>query len=108
VDVARDAYVADEPDHAGPLELESLRVKDAVALLDHLGALLEDEYGGAAHRADVDRLVARVQNKDPSTGPVGLMRPPAVEATRHRDDLPVPVRLAYVRIRHHFHDRREF
>ena len=32
VDVARDAHVADQPDHAGPVELEPLGVQRALAL----------------------------------------------------------------------------
>src|SRR4051794_35408256 len=64
--VARDAHVPDEPDHAGPLEGEALRMEGALAALEDLRALLQHEHRGAPDVADVDRFVARVEDEDPA------------------------------------------
>ena len=64
VDVAGDADVAHQPDDAGALEREALGVEGALAALEDLRALLEHEHGGAPDVADVDRLVARVEDED--------------------------------------------
>ncbi len=66
VHVARDAHVANQPDHAGPVEREPLRVQRPLAALEDLRTLLQHQHGGAPDVADVDRLVARVQHQDPA------------------------------------------
>ena len=94
VDVARDAHVADQPDHARPVELEPLGVQRALAVLEQLGARLEHQDGRAPHRADVDRLVAGVEDQDPRRASAGALPlpddrrapppPPRAAATRRR------------------------
>ena len=68
VDVARDAHEADQPDHLGPVEAHRLGAQDVVAALEHLGLLLQDQHQGAADGADVERLVARVEDQHPPPG----------------------------------------
>ena len=60
------ADVADQADHAGALEDEPLGVERPLAALEDLGALLEHENRGAPNVADVDRLVARVEDQHPA------------------------------------------
>jgi hypothetical protein len=75
VRVARDAHVGEQTDHHGPVEGQALRVERPVAPLEDLGAVLEDQDGGAADRADVDRLVRRVQHEHPANRRGALLRP---------------------------------
>ena len=63
-DVAGHAYVAHQPNDAGAGEDEALRVQGAESLFDHLRPRLQYEDGRPPHRADVDRLVARVEDED--------------------------------------------
>ena len=74
VHVARDADVANQPDHARAIELEPLGVQRPLPPLDHLGSRLEHEHGGAPDRADVDRFVARVEDQDPPAHPASAGR----------------------------------
>ena len=68
MDVARDPDEADQPDHLRPVESHRLRAQNAVTALEHLGLLLEQEDQGAPHGADVEGLVARVEDQHPSAG----------------------------------------
>src|SRR5204863_8411366 len=64
--VAGDADVSEQADHAWAVEGEPLGMERSLAALDHLGAPLEHEHGGAANVANVDRLIARVQHEHPA------------------------------------------
>ena len=68
VDVARNADEADQADHLGAVEPHRLRAQHAVALLEHLGLLLQDQDQRAADGADVERLVAGVEDEHPPAG----------------------------------------
>ena len=64
VGVARDAHVGEQPDDDRAAAGSRLSACSAqLAVLEHLGALLEYQDGGAAHGADVDRLERGVQDK---------------------------------------------
>ena len=65
VRVARDVDVADEPDHDRARQRRVLGAQLEARALDELGLLLEQQHGGAANRADVDRLVGRVEDEHP-------------------------------------------
>jgi hypothetical protein len=75
--VSRDADVSDQADDAGTVEREALGMERPLAALENLGALLEHENRGATNVADVDRLVARVEDENPTTD--GYVRAAAVE-----------------------------
>src|SRR2546421_7481564 len=49
-------------------------------MLDHLGLGLEEQHGGTADGADVDRLERRIEDKHPALGPAlgGLAPAPPV------------------------------
>ena len=68
VGLARDPHVADEADHVGPLDRHVLGVKRALLLLEQLGLFLQQQHGGAPQRADVDRLIGRIEDQDPCHG----------------------------------------
>ena len=80
VDVARDAYVADQADHAWPVKDEALRVERTLAALQDLCPLLQHQDGGPTNVADVDRLVAGVEDEhgDCRMEPSAVDRPRAV------------------------------
>ena len=64
--VARDSHVADEANHHRARHGAGRRVQLPFRALDHLRLLLEQEHDGPAHRADVDRLIRRVQYEHPA------------------------------------------
>src|SRR5512144_1775904 len=68
VDVSRDPHEADQADHLRPVDAHRLGAENVVATLEHLGLLLQDEDQRPAHRADVEWLVARVQDQHPPPG----------------------------------------
>ena len=68
VDVAGDAHEADQADHLGPVDAHGLGAEHVVAALEHLRLLLEEQDQRPAHGADVERLVARVQDQNPPAG----------------------------------------
>ena len=68
VDVARDADEADQADHLRAVEPHGLGAQDVVSVLEHLRLLLEEEDERPSHRADVEGLVARVEDQHPSAG----------------------------------------
>ena len=62
----------DQADHLRAVEPHRLRAEDIVAMLENLGLLLQDQDQGASHRADVERLVARVEDQhSPARQPAG-------------------------------------
>ena len=66
VDVARDAHVADQPDHARAGRASSRSECSAPSPFSSTSARrLQHQHRRAADRADVDRLVARVEDEDP-------------------------------------------
>ena len=103
VDVPGHPDEADQADDLGAVEAHRLGAQDAVAVLEHLGLLLEQEHQGPPHGADVERLVARVEDQDPPArqppgggyrylgvdvrvvrcGLVAIRRPPAVHRHAH-------------------------
>src|SRR3954454_12354783 len=108
VHVARDAHVADEPDHAGSLKREAFRVKRSLAALEDLRALLQHQHGGPSDVADVDRLIACVQDQDPAAD--AEVRSVAVQVTVAVRGCGTPVELRsalapkpYVRVRRRVH-----
>ena len=64
VRLAGDPHVADQADHVGALHRHVLGVDRALAALQQLGLLLEEQHSGASQRADVDRLIRRVEYED--------------------------------------------
>ena len=87
VAVARDAHVGHEPDHDRLRQRAGGPVQVGRADLDDLGLLLQQQHRRAAHRADVDRLVRRVEDQHTTTRPtasaVGIRSVPPVIVTRH-------------------------
>src|SRR5215211_5590757 len=71
--VAWDPDVAHEADHAGPIEGEALGVKRPLTALDDLRAGLQHEDGRPPHVADIDRLVARIQDEHPAPDPAARL-----------------------------------
>ena len=69
VRVARDPHVGHEPDHHRLRHRPARPVQVVRPDLDDLGLLLEQEHGGAPDRADVDRLVRRVEHQHTTTRP---------------------------------------
>jgi hypothetical protein len=53
-------------------------------VLEDLGAVLEDEDGGAADGADVDRLEGGIEYEDPARRPTALLRPAGARQRAHR------------------------
>ena len=68
VDVARDPHEADQADHLGTVEPHGLRAEHVVAVREDLRLLLEEQDERAPDRADVQWLVARVQDQHPPAG----------------------------------------
>src|SRR5450432_4269157 len=64
--VAGDPHVADQADHHQARHRGGRRVKLPFAPLDHLRLVLEQEDHRAPDRADVDRLIRRVQDEHPA------------------------------------------
>ena len=87
VRVARDPHVGDEADddRLGHRPVDPVQV--VLADLHHLGLGLQEQHRGAAHRADVDRLVRRVEDEHaatrPTAGAVGIRSVPPVVVERH-------------------------
>src|SRR5215213_3530712 len=66
VRVAGDAHVADEPDHDRPRNGAAARMQHELAVLEHLGLLLQEQHDRPSDGADVDRLERRVQYEHPA------------------------------------------
>src|ERR1051326_5524830 len=64
LDRPRHTDVGHEPDHVRPDEAARRRSQRLVEMLDHLRLALVDEHVRPPNRADVQRLVAGVQNED--------------------------------------------
>ena len=73
--VARDAHVVQKPNHDWTGKAEALGVKRPLAVLEDLGAVLEEQHRRAADGADVDRLEGCIENKDPAGRTTALLRP---------------------------------
>ncbi len=64
LDDPRNADVVEEPDHVWPRELRRGRAKWSPELFDDLRLPLEHEHVRTSQRADVERLVTRVQDEN--------------------------------------------
>src|ERR671914_425916 len=64
LDCARHSNIGEEADHMRPGIRVARRAQGLSKLLDHLGLALEDEYVRTSDRADVQWLIARVQDKN--------------------------------------------
>src|SRR5918992_567466 len=64
LDGARHSNIGEEADHMRPGIRVARRAQGLSKLLDHLGLALEDEYVRTSDRADVQWLIARVQDKN--------------------------------------------
>lgn len=67
VRVARDAHGGDQADDDGPRDRPGRPVHLRAGVLEDLRLLLEQQHRGTTHRADVDRLVRRVEDQHTTT-----------------------------------------
>src|SRR4029077_19377018 len=67
VGVARGPHTADQPDHDRWRDGGALRVQLPAPSLQQLGLVLQQQHHRPTHRADVDRLISRVQDEHPAT-----------------------------------------
>ena len=63
-------------------------MKRPLAVLEHLGAVLQDQHGGAADRADVDRLEGSIEDQHPAGRATALLRPTGARQRAHRAVVP--------------------
>jgi hypothetical protein len=86
-DTSGNADVRHEPNHVRPSKLRARRAEGSIVALEDLSLALPDEHVRTAKRADVQGLVARVEDEDAlhrarSVAPV--LSAPATIGTKHR------------------------
>ncbi len=59
------AHVAEQADHVRPFERHELGVDRPLAPLQQLGLFLQQKHSSSPQRAHVDRLISRVEHKNP-------------------------------------------
>ena len=74
VGLAGDPHVADQADHVGALHRHLLGVEGALAALQQLGLFLQEQDSGPSQRADVDRLIRRIEYEDACHLARGILR----------------------------------
>ncbi len=65
-------YVIDQPNHVGRLHGHPLRMQRPALPLQQLRFLLKEQHSGPSQRANVDRLIRRIENQDTCHGARGF------------------------------------